>query len=99
MNSLDRLKTYLNNNELIKRYQHLDKIINSNKEYKKNIDIIKNLQKKYVRTLDSSVKKDIDIKIKEFMDNPLILEYLNLIDEINNLLNNISEIISNELNI
>lgn len=98
MNNLDEaitnLKKDLLDDPLIKRYLSLEKLVNSSKELnelKKEID--------YLKKCDISEEDKLKYKelMKKYNNDPLIIEFKNVSDEVYNLLNEIKEEIENWL--
>lgn len=97
------LNDYLLNLELIKEYQKYERLIEKNQELKELEKKMKSLQKTIVRqkaNQDETVVDTITVyqKIKaEFENHPLVVNYLYLKEEVNDLLQSINGYINQEL--
>lgn len=95
-----KLLTLINQNEKIKRYKHLEKIINNNDEIMSLLEQIKEAQQQMVnanhienKSIYNKYKERHD-RLYEQIDNiPLLNEYLALQGEINEVLSYITETI------
>lgn len=92
---LDDIINYIKNTDAYKNYLKTKKLMSENHELMSMIDEVKKYQKDIVRNID---KKDKEIKYKQLLDrlmeDPLYLEYMEYLDEVNNMLN----IFENKLN-
>lgn len=91
--------------EIIKRIKALEKIIDSNESLNNKIDLLKETQKKMVNAKEFNqynqyleYKKEYDDMYEEILDFPFVEEYLELLDEANNLLLDVSYIIEKKIN-
>ncbi len=97
------LNDYLLNLEIIKEYQKYERLIEKNQELKELEKKMKSLQKTIVRqkaNQDDCVVDTIAVyqKIKaEFENHPLVVNYLYLKEEVNDLLQSINGYINQEL--
>jgi len=109
MNNIDKPKEELINSisnlPFVKRLHELEKIIDNNPELKNKILEMKSIQKNLVNAkhYDLVNQAALDEKrlkaIKEdILNTPLLEEYLDLLDEAYEMLQNISRIIEGELN-
>lgn len=105
MNKKDELIKLVSEIEEIKTYQKFEQAINSNKDLKKRFAELKSIQKQLVNA--KAIQKSNAIKQfedtytelrNEFESEPLIETYLDLQNEINQLLIEVKEIIENEIN-
>lgn len=97
------LNDYLLNLDVIKEYQKYEDLINNNEEIKDLENKMKAYQKKIVNqkakrdsSVDETIKKYQQLK-GEFENHPLVVNYLYLKDEVNNLLQMINTYINREL--
>lgn len=97
------LNDYLLNLDVIKEYQKYEDLINNNEEIKDLENKMKAYQKKIVNqkakrdcSVDETIKKYQQFK-GEFENHPLVVNYLYLKDEVNNLLQMINTYINREL--
>lgn len=96
----------IKNDESIKQYKRLEKIINSDELLLKELKELKDIQKELVnlqylgkREMALIVEKQYDDKLKKINENPLLYNYLQLQDELNYLLQEIKMIIEKGLEI
>lgn len=92
----------LNNNPKIKRYKVLEKVVNKDKNLKDNINKLKNIQKEIVHAKEfgkeaflDKLNKDYDELYDEIRNYPLMSEYIDLQNEINNMIQNFIDIVEN----
>ena len=87
-------------------FHTLEKIINENKELKNELNELFELQQeitqlKYIDKINmyEILRKDYDTKKRELENNPLVVNFLELQEEVNYILTQITFIIENELKI
>lgn len=97
------LNDYLLNLDVIKEYQKYEDLISNNEEIKALENKMKVYQKKIVNqkakqdsNVVDTIKKYQQLK-DEFENHPLVVNYLYLKDEVNNLLQTINAYINREL--
>ncbi len=87
---------FIKNSSSFKNYLKSKNLLEKNEELKELINKIKKYQKEIVN--DKSKEKELDLKIQNCLDilneDPLYLEYLRYLEEVNNYLN----IFENKLN-
>lgn len=92
---LDDIINYIKNMDAYKNYLKTKQLMSENPELIGMIDEVKKYQKDIVRNINVEDKKD---KYKQLLDRlmeePLYLEYIEYLDEVNNMLN----IFENKLN-
>lgn len=100
----DKIIDSVINNDKVKRYLELEKIINESVNIKAILDEMKSVQKDLVhaRSFDKNESlKASELKyemlLKRLEETPLLLEYLDLQDEINEFLQNSANIINRSL--
>lgn len=104
MNNLKELIVALNNDESIKRYKELEYIIDHDKNLKKEYELLKELQKKLVRAENtknaklSDIRSEYDVQYEIVKNHVLLEEYIDLLESINNDVQMIQNIISDEIN-
>lgn len=105
MKSLESLIEKINKDETIKRYRELEKIINENKNLKIKLNALKQLQKQLinVKKIDKKaavieVQKQYDDAYEEIQSYPLMTEYLNLQEEINDCVQYIVKVLEKGIN-
>lgn len=104
MKSKESLIKALQNNPYIQEYKRLEKKLNDNEALKKEILALQNLQQEMVKL--KHVNKVNALKVVEekywerrkmLEENPIIKNYLNLQEEINELLKSIKNILEDAL--
>ncbi len=108
MNEIDKkiteLMDLISEQEEVKRYKLIEKALDQNDLVKNKIENFKNLQKKMAIYESSHDKVPIEMSQKydqlfnDLLDIPIYNEYLALQEEINDLLQQITSIIEEELN-
>ena len=101
MKTKDKIIDYFNNLEEVKRIKELEPYIKNNKEINDKFIELKDIQKKMINAKEFNqiniyhqLKKEYDNKKNELFDLPFVEEYLELVDIVNNMLNDLS----NEIN-
>jgi cell fate (sporulation/competence/biofilm development) regulator YmcA (YheA/YmcA/DUF963 family) len=104
LSKLQKLIDSLQNQEDIKRFKELEKIIDHNEkiktEYKKLLDLQKDMVgKEYKKHKDlPTAIKNYEMQKQKMMEFYILEEYLDLLDSINEDLNMIKTIIETEIN-
>lgn len=103
MNSLKALKEALGNDENIKRFKQLEEIIDKdellNYEYKYLQDLQKVMVQRDAKKQDSTeATKAYNEQMEVVLSHVLMSEYLDLLEVVNNDLQFIKEVITNEIN-
>ena len=93
MDKVDEIIYKIESSELYKKYVDLQRRIENNSEIMALINEVKVLQKDMVHHIDK--KKELEEKKKELSDYPLYREYINTVDEINNVYNIIESNLNN----
>lgn len=93
MNTIDKISLEIENNPKIKRYKELELIINNDSLIKKILDESKTIQKEIVHAEKLNKLEQLkvlnnhyDEKMAELYEIPLLMEYLDLQNEINEFL-------------
>jgi len=101
----DKIINEIKTNEKINRYKELEKILNDNSNLKQEIEDLKSIQKQLInarhfgkKTLEEQINNEYNLKISKFESYPLLAEYIELQEEINNLLQSMKEIVENDIN-
>jgi len=104
LKSLETFKEALREHPTIKRFQELESLLNNNKELQELIQDMKNIQKEYVHAKTFQQKdnelflsKKLDQIKKQVDQYPLLSEYLDLQQQINDMLQNFVHIFEDEL--
>lgn len=103
MSEIDQLIDMIKNNESIKRYQRLEKLLNENQDLKEKLEDLKSIQKTLVQKKTygqdtSQIEATYHQKLEETHLFPLLSEYLSLQEEINDMIQQIAFIIENGIN-
>ena len=99
--SLEDLFNTIENSSLYKEYRKMETILNKDKNIKKLLEEIKELEKEatYLEYIGDERYKELDEQIKVKADilneNPIYKEYLNKMDEFNDELSTSSKMIEN----
>ena len=97
--SLEELFNAIENSDLYKEYKKMSLILEKDKDIKKLIDKIKELEKQatYLEYIGDESYKEVDKEIKELEkvlnQKPIYREYLNKMEEFNNELSTSSKMI------
>ncbi len=101
----EKLIEMIKNNETIKRYQAIEKVLNDNKELKLKINKLKTIQKQLINAKE--INKPESIKhfdrlyhelLEEIEAYPLMSDYLALQGDINDMIQHITQIIEDGVN-
>lgn len=101
---LDALIETLEAQEEVKRFRDIQNLMENNFELKKKIDEYKKWQQRVVihehRTgeTDERAEEKLDRLYNELLDIPILNEYLNLMNEINDVIQSITNIIEETIN-
>lgn len=91
------LHSILMNHPLIIEYKKYQNIINSNPKYKE-VDLeLRNMQKEIINNYSLELVEQYKNKKDEYLKDPIVSNYLNLKDELNQLLNTLQDIINDNL--
>lgn len=104
MKSLDDFVKALSDNPIIKRFQELEKILNNDSNLQQFFRDMKSIQKEFVHS-KTFQQKENELFLNEKLDNiqnqineyPLYLEYLELQEEINEMLQRFVDIFEDGL--
>ena len=103
-NKLEDLFNSIENSSLYKEYKKMEKILSKDKNIKKQIEEIKQLEQEatHLEHIGDPRYKEIDEQIKEkaaiLNSNPVYQEYLNRMDDFNDELATSSKMISDYIN-
>ena len=102
---MNKLKEEFLNTDLVKRIQSLEKIIDNNPTLNEKLNSLKELQKKMVNAKEfnqinqyKAYKEEYDKLYSEILEFPFVEEYLELLEQANNILLDICYIIENKIN-
>ncbi len=91
------LSKELLNSELVKEYKKSKELIDSNDGYKRKDLELRELQKEIINNYSEELVEHYKQKKDEFLNDPLVSNYLNLKEQLNNLLNTLASIINDNL--
>ncbi len=102
MTEKEKLIQMILENEEIKRYKRIEKIINDNKELKMKIGALKSVQKQLVNAKEIQKPEAVrtfearyQVLLDEIESYPLMSDYLALQSDINEMLQSIQDILQN----
>ena len=102
---MNKLKEEFLNTDLVKRIQSLEKIIDNNPTLNEKLNSLRNLQKKMINAKEfnqinqyKAYKEEYDKLYAEILEFPFVEEYLELLEQANNILLDICYIIENKIN-
>lgn len=104
MNKLNELTNELKNSETIKRFKQLESIIDHDEILKKDYELLKKLQKELVQAETkksanlSEIREEYNTQLEKVNQHVLLSEYVDLIQSINEDLQLIQTIITEEIN-
>jgi len=97
LTSKEKIIQYFNDLEEVKRLKELEPYIKSNNEINKKFDELKDIQKKMVASKEFELTNQYIIYQKEYnktkeelLDLPFVDEYLELVDYVNQMLDNLA---------
>ncbi len=97
MKSKDKIIDYFNELPEVKRIKELEPYIKSNEEINTKFNELKEIQKRMVSSKEFNqinqynvYKKEYELKKEELFNLPFVEEYLELVDEVNQMLNSLS---------
>lgn len=102
---IDELINLFNNDEVIKRYKEIENSLNENEYVKMKIEEFRKYQRKIViyesknKEIPKEVNDRYELLYNELLEIPIYNEYLLLQQEINDLIQTVTNIIETELNL
>lgn len=94
LNKVDEILNYIENTDDYKKYLLIKEKMKNDIEINDLLNEIRHLQKKLANNNNKEIERELEEKNKILGNIPLYREYLNILDEINNIFN----IIENSLN-
>lgn len=105
MSEKQKLIELIEENETIIRYKKIEVLINKDKKLKSKINQLKSIQKQLINAKEIQKTQAIekfqsayDVLLEEIESYPLMSEYLELQDEINQMLKDVLKIIEDKIN-
>jgi len=95
MEELNKIIEYITNSSEYKKCISLkDKMINNTKLMDK-INKVKELQKRYIKSNDLSIKNELDLLIEELNNEPLYYNYMNNLEVVNEMISFVNDELNN----
>ena len=94
LSKIDEIIEYIESSDNYQKYLLIREKMSNEQEIKELLNEIKHLQKKLANNYNKNIENELEEKNKVLNNIPLYREYLNTLDEINNIYN----IIENSLN-
>jgi len=105
MSEKEKLIQLIENNEVIQRYKKIEGIVNKDKMLKRKINQLKTIQKQLINAKEISkthaiekFQSEYDKLLEEIEEYPLMAEYLDLQEEINQVIKDVIGIIETTIN-
>lgn len=105
MTEKEKLIEMIKNHESVKRYQAIEKVLNANEDLKSMINKLKTIQKQLINAKEIQKQKAIehfqllyDQLLEEIETYPLMSDYLALQGDINDMIQQITQIIEDGVN-
>lgn len=93
----NELHNLLINHPLVIEYKKYQNIIDSNPEYQKVDEELRKMQKEIINNYSIELVNEYKRKKDEYLNDPIVSNYLLLKEELNNLLNTLQDIINDNL--
>ena len=90
-NNLDSVVSTIKDSKEYKKCIKLKKEMDSNEEITSIVKEIKKLQKKYINTNDSNIKKELDELENKLEEIPIYHIYLENLEKVNNMINYVKD--------
>ena len=91
MEKLDKIINYIITSKEYKECISIKEKMNNNTELINLIDKVKELQKKYIKTNDNSIKEELDKCINELNSIPIYNMYMKNLDKVNEMINYVQD--------
>lgn len=91
---LDELISYIKNASSYKNCISIKKKMDNNEEICSLVESIKKLQKKYIKSNDDDIKKELNTLEEKLNNIPIYVEYNNNLEEVNKMI----DLVKDELN-
>ncbi len=96
VNKLDDLISAIETNETVKRFKTLHELVTHDEVLLDKYQKFLYEQRQMVSKKNSMSKEEYDLKLQELTDDPIISEYLMLVEEVNYLASEINKILNFE---
>ena len=91
MEELNKIIDYITNSSEYKKCISLKDKMSNNAKLMDKINKVKILQKKYIKSNDLSIKKELDLLIEELNNEPLYYNYMNNLEKVNEMISFVND--------
>ncbi len=95
MEELNKIIDYITNSSEYKKCISLKDKMSNNTKLMDKINKVKVLQKKYIKSNDLSIKKELDLLIEELNNEPLYYNYMNNLEVVNEMISFVNDELNN----
>ena len=95
MEKLDEIINYITNSSEYKKCISLKDKMSNNSKLMDKINKVKVLQKKYIKSNDLSIKKELDLLIEDLNNEPLYYNYMNNLEVVNEMISFVNDELNN----
>ena len=95
MEELNKIIDYITNSSEYKKCISLKDKMSNNSKLMDKINKVKVLQKKYIKSNDLSIKKELDLLIEELNNEPLYYNYMNNLEKVNEMISFVNDELNN----
>ena len=95
MEKLDEIINYNTNSSEYKKCISLKDKMSNNSKLMDKINKVKVLQKKYIKSNDLSIKKELDLLIEDLNNEPLYYNYMNNLEKVNEMISFVNDELHN----
>lgn len=91
MEELNKIIDYITNSSEYKKCISLKDKMSNNSKLMDKINKVKVLQKKYIKSNDLSIKKELDLLIEDLNNEPLYYNYMNNLEVVNEMISFVND--------
>ena len=95
MEELNKIIDYITNSSEYKKCISLKNKMSNNTKLMDKINKVKVLQKKYIKSNDLSIKKELDLLIEDLNNEPLYYNYMNNLEVVNEMISFVNDELNN----
>ncbi len=95
MEELNKIIDYITNSSEYKKCISLKDKMSNNSKLMDKINKVKVLQKKYIKSNDLSIKKELDLLIEDLNNEPLYYNYMNNLEKVNEMISFVNDELNN----
>ena len=95
MEELNKIIDYITNSSEYKKCISLKDKMSNNSKLMDKINKVKVLQKKYIKSNDLSIKKELDLLIEDLNNEPLYYNYMNNLEKVNEMISFVNDELHN----